>query len=343
MANQQGAVDPLLNSAAMPVELSVVVPVYGCEQCLGALHDRLTKVLTPLVESYEIVYVDDRSIDGAWEKLSELAAVDPQVKALRLSRNFGQHPAITAGLAHATGRWVVVTDCDLEDPPEEIPRMWERAQEGYDVVLCRREARRQSVFRRASARMYRRLANFMSQTDVDLDYTNLSLISRKVVDALLSMRDADRQYLLMVLWLGFDASVIEVRQDERHAGSSSYNVGRLVRVALDGVFFQTTTFLRWVIYAGFFIAAAGIVAAAGLVGNSYLRYEPPPGWASLAVLVMVLSGAIVISTGVTGLYVGKVFGQVKGRPLYVVDEAIGDPERADPNERPGAESTSVGL
>jgi dolichol-phosphate mannosyltransferase len=326
----------------MAVELSVVVPVYGCEECLRALHRRLGESLEGLVESYEIVYVDDRSPDGAWDTLTEIARDDPAVRVIRLSRNFGQHPAITAGLAEARGRWVVVTDCDLEDPPEEIPRLYAKAQEGFDVVLCRREARRQSLFRRFTGRMYRRLANMLAQTDVDLDFTNLSILSRKVVDAMLSLRDVDRQYLLMILWLGFESATIEVRQDERYAGSSSYSFAGLVRVAADGIFFQTTKLLRWIIYGGFVIAALGILAAAALVGYSYFQYEPPPGWASLAVLVMVLSGVTVISTGVTGLYVGKVFGQVKGRPLYVVDETLGGDDRVPvPGEAEPAEPGSV--
>jgi glycosyltransferase involved in cell wall biosynthesis len=304
------------------VEISVVVPVYRCEECLEALHRSLTDNLTPLGVPYEIVYVDDRSPDASWSKLGELAAGDSAVRLVRLSRNFGQHPAITAGLAYARGRWVVVTDCDLEDPPEEIPRLYAKAQEGYEIVMCRRKMRRQSAFRRVSARLYRRLANWLSGTDVDPDYTNLSIISRKVVDSFLALRDADRQYLLMLLWLGFDHVTIEVEQRERYAGRSSYSLTSLIRVAADGIFFQTTRLLRWIIYGGFAIAALGILAAGTLVTYSYIRFAPPPGWASLAVMVMVLSGVIVISTGVTGLYVGKVFGQVKGRPLYVVDEFV---------------------
>lgn len=304
------------------VEISVVVPVYGCDECLHALHERLTRSVAPLDSSYEFVFVDDRSPDGSWETLREIAAGDEHVRLVRLSRNFGQHPAITAGLAQATGRWVVVTDCDLEDPPEEIPRLYAKAQEGYDTVLSRRKRRRQSPFRRFTAYAYRRLANFLAGADLYPDLTNLSIVSRKVVDAFLELRDLDRQYLLILLWLGFEHTTIEVEQEPRHAGRSAYKFSELVRVALDGIFFQTATLLRWVIYGGFAIAFVGVVAAGSLIAYSYAAHNPPPGWASLGVLVMLLSGVIVISTGVTGLYVGKVFGQVKGRPLYVVDTEI---------------------
>ncbi|MEK6277269.1 MAG: glycosyltransferase family 2 protein [Actinomycetota bacterium] len=321
------------------VELSVVVPTYRCEDCLRALHRRLTASVAPLVASYELVFVDDRSPDDSWGLLRELASSDPHVRLLRLSRNFGQHAAITAGLAHSTGRWIVVTDCDLEDPPEEIPRLYAKAQEGYDIVFARRRLRRQSLFRRVAARTYRRLANFLARTDIDPDYTNLSIASRKVIDAFLGLRDVDRHYLLILLWLGFEHTTIDVDQDERYAGQSSYTFGELIRVAADGMFFQTTNLLRWIIYGGFVIAVLGSLALGGLVAYGWFLRDPPPGWASLATLVMLLSGVIVISTGVTGLYVGKVFSQVKGRPLYVVDsELSGGAEQLPDATATGAES-----
>jgi dolichol-phosphate mannosyltransferase len=279
--------------------------------------------LSEISSDYELIFVDDRSTDGSWPELLELSKLDPRVKLVRLSRNFGQHPAITAGLAEAVGRWVVVTDCDLEDPPEEIPRLWAKAQEGYDFVLSRRRRRRQAVWRRVGARAYRWLANRLAGTDVDPQYTNLSLLSRPVVDAFLRFRDQDRQYLLMLLWLGFRHDAIDVDQDERYAGSSSYSFRQLVRVAADGIFFSTTRLLRWIVYAGFAVGAAGLLLAALAVVN-WIERDPPTGYTSLAVVILILSGMIIASTGVMGLYVGKVFAQVKGRPLYVVDEVIQD-------------------
>jgi dolichol-phosphate mannosyltransferase len=302
-------------------EISVVVPVYGCRGCLRPLHDRLVAALTELTGDYELIFVDDRSVDGSWAELLELSRMDPHVKLVRLSRNFGQHPAITAGLAEASAEWVVVTDCDLEDPPEEIPRLWAKAHEGYDFVLSRRLQRRQVLWRRMGARAYRWLANRLAGTDVDPHYTNLSLLSRRVVDAFLRFRDQDRQYLLMLLWLGFRYDVIEVNQDERYAGHSSYTFRQLLRVAADGVFFSTTRLLRWIVYAGFAVGAAGLLLAALAVIN-WIERDPPTGYTSLAVVILLLGGMIIGCVGVMGLYVGKVFAQVKGRPLYVVDEVI---------------------
>jgi dolichol-phosphate mannosyltransferase len=303
------------------VEISVVVPVYGCRDCLRALHERLRASVEEITASFELIFVDDRSVDGSWEVLRELAREDSAVRVVRLSRNFGQHPAISAGLAEATGRWVVVTDCDLEDPPEEIPRLYAKAAEGYDFVLARRLRRRQSFLRRIGATGYRRLSNLIAGADVDPNFTNLSIVSSHVVREALRMRDIDREYLLVLLWLGFNHAVIDVEQDERHAGHSAYTFSELVRVAADGIFFQTTRVLRWIVYTGFFVAALGILLAAFLVYNAAER-NPPEGWTSLAVLVLILGGVIIITAGVIGLYVGKTFNQVKGRPLYVVDTRV---------------------
>jgi dolichol-phosphate mannosyltransferase len=300
------------------VELSVVIPVYGCAECLRSLHRRLHDTLESLRCSYEIVFVDDRSPDGAWATLTELAASDPAVKALRLSRNFGQHAAITAGLADSDGRFTAVMDCDLQDPPEELRRLYAKAREGYDVVLTRRPRRRQPLLRRLTGSVYFRIRRALVGGSLENNMPNLSLLTRQVVDAFLTMRDRDRQYLLIVEWLGFRQAIVDVDQDERYAGRSSYGFGALLRVAIDGIFFQSTALLRWVVYAGFAIALLGL----GLVAYTVvvlIAGRHLPQWTALPILILLLTGFLTIAGGVTGLYVGKIFEQVKGRPLYVVD------------------------
>ena len=304
-------------------ELSVVVPVYGCASCLPQLHERLTAALASVTERYELVLVDDRSPDGAWGTLRDLAERDPAVKAVRLSRNFGQHAAITAGLAHSSGRWTVVMDCDLQDPPEEIPRLFAKAQEGYDIVFTRRKGRQGSFFRREASRLYFRLLNLALKTNMSHEIGAFSIVSRKVVDASLEVRDVERNYVMTLYWLGFEHTSIEFDYVERYAGASAYTFGALVRFAFEGLFFQTTTFLRWIVYLGFFISLAGTLLALFLVVN-YFVGSPYAGWTSLGVLILLLSGFIIVSTGVTCLYIGKIFTQVKGRPLYVVDRDSAD-------------------
>src|SRR5437763_1233473 len=308
------------------VQLSVVVPVYGCADCLVALHDRLTRSVEQITDRYEFVFVDDRSVDDGWSVLQRLAREDPRVRAFRLSRNFGQDAAITAGLAQSRGAWTVVMDCDLQEAPEDIPRLWAAAGEGYDVVRTIRRGWRHSAFRRWTSRVYRRLT---LETDVRPDYSNLSLLSRRVVDAFLRLRDRDREYMIALDWLGFDSTAIEIEHHERHAGESGYTLERLAKVALEGMFFRSTVLLRLVVLIGFLIALAGVVVAVFEVVDYFAEPDKSvPGYTSLAVLVLVLAGFIIVAVGVVGLYVGRIFEQVKNRPLFLIDAQA---------EGPGAE------
>jgi dolichol-phosphate mannosyltransferase len=321
----------------------VVVPVYGCADCLVALHDRLSRSAVQVTDRYELILVDDRSVDGGWDVLRALAGRDPHVRAYRLSRNFGQDAAITAGLATARGAWAVVMDCDLQEAPEDIPRMWAAAGEGYQIVRTTRRGWRHSAFRRFASRTYRRL---MLETDVRPDYSNLSLLSRPVIDAFLRLGDRDREYMIALDWLGFDSTTIEIEHHDRHAGESGYTLRRLVRVAVDGMFFQSTALLRAVVLVGVLVALVG----AGLAVFEIVDYfaEPDkrvPGFTSLAVLVLLLAGFIIVSIGVVGLYVGRIFEQVKNRPLYLIEsQAEGpDAEAAPPPARePAIEERSAG-
>ncbi len=302
-------------------DLSVIVPVYGCAGCLTELHRRITGVLRSLVSDYEIVLVEDCSHDNSWQVMSELAAKDPKIKALKLSRNFGQHAAITAGLAECTGEWAVVMDCDLQDPPEYIPYLYKKAQAGYDVVFAKRLQKQHSWFRKALARFYFRVLNLFNKNAIEGDYGSFSIISRKVINAYLGMQDRHRHYLLILYWLGFKSATIEYEHGQRFKGKSSYTLATLIRHALEGVLFQTTSLLRGIIYIGFLVSFLGLVLAAYYV-YQYFAHAALPGWTSLSVLILVIGGFIILSTGITGMYLGKIFEQVKGRPLYVVDRKI---------------------
>ncbi|HEU4656673.1 MAG TPA: glycosyltransferase family 2 protein [Capillimicrobium sp.] len=322
--------------AQATLELSVVVPVYGCAGCVEELHRRVMAATEGIEGGVELIFVDDRSPDGSWPKLRAIAEADPRVRAVRMSRNFGQHAAITAGLMEARGRWIAVMDCDLQDPPEQIPLLYGRAREGHDIVFGRRRRRGASPFRRIAARTYFRLMNAFTNSNLQGDYGTFSVISHKVAQAYLALGERDRHYLFILNWLGFAHTEVEYEHGERGHGESSYSFGRLVRHALDGVFFQTTVLLRWVVYLGFAISTLGILAAAyfaiaNLTGASY------PGWTSLAVFTLTIGGFTIVSTGITGLYIGKVFEQVKERPLFVVDERVGAPvehtEREQEQER----------
>jgi polyisoprenyl-phosphate glycosyltransferase len=322
------------------VELSVVVPVYGCAGSLGPLYERLDTTLSPLVGSWELIFVDDRSPDESWSTLERLAASDPRVRAIRLSRNFGQHAAITAGLAEATGRWTVVMDCDLQDRPEDVPQLYAAALDGYDVVFGRRRRDRANDgwFRRLAGRAYFGLLNKVLGTSITSEYGTFSIVSDRVRRAFLSLHDAERHYLFILYWLGFRQTTVDVGRDARFEGRSSYTFARLVKHALAGVFFQTTVLLRWIVYLGFALSLAGVLLA-GYFIFVYVARTPYPGWTSLAVLLLVIGGFIIMSTGVAGLYIGKIFEQAKGRPLYVVDERV-DGSQAPESEDAAAEVRS---
>jgi polyisoprenyl-phosphate glycosyltransferase len=299
-------------------ELSVVIPVYRCAGCLRELHRRLTSTLAGLGGSYEIVFVDDASPDGAWEILVELAGEDPAVRAFALSRNFGQDAAITAGLAKSSGRWTVVMDGDLQEPPEAIPALY-AARDGFDIVRTSRDARRHGRVRRWASRAYRRL---LLETAPEVEYSNMSLLARPVVDAFVQIRDRDREYTTVLDWLGFKQTVVAIDYSDRHEGESSYGWRRLGRVAMAGVFFRTTALLRAVVLVGFLIVIAGIGVAVYDVID-YFRGVQPAGYTSLAVLILIMTGFIIVSLGVVGLYVGRIFEQVRERPLFIISREAG--------------------
>lgn len=304
------------------VELSVVVPVYRCADCVSVLYDRIAAAVEPLGLEWELIFVDDRSPDAAWARIRALAESSARVRGIRLSRNFGQHAAITAGLSDASGAHVVVMDCDLQDRPEDIPRLYEQASAGHDIVFARRKNRHHSWFRRLAARMYFKLLNVFVDAKLDGEYGTFSILSRRVLDEFLRFRDRRRHYLFILNWLGFEHAAIDVEHAEREAGASSYSLRRLIAHALDGVFFQTTVLLRWIVYLGFIVSFAGVGLAAYLIYFALVA-TPYPGWTSLAVLILLVGGFIIITAGVAGLYVGEIFDQVKERPLFIVDERTG--------------------
>jgi polyisoprenyl-phosphate glycosyltransferase len=308
------------------LELSVVVPVYGCRGCLRDLHRRLEMAVSALTDSFELVFVDDASPDGAWELLDELAATHSHVKAYGLSRNFGQDAAITAGLSKSRGRFTVVMDCDLQEAPEDIARLRAKAGEGYDIVRTVRGARGHGRIRRLASRLYRRL---MMERDPGTEYSSMTLLSRAAVDAFLSLRDRDRELTLVLDWLGFSQATVEIAFAKRPHGPSSYTLRRLLRVALDGMFFRTTMLLRLVVFLGFVVVLAGAGLAVYEVLYYYLGSSQPPGYTSLIVLLLVLAGFIIVSVGVVGLYVGRIFEQVKFRPLYIISRQSGVEDSGD--------------
>lgn len=309
---------PVTDEGSDGIFMSVVVPVYGCEGCIEELCARLRLALMGMGVTFEIVLVDDRSPDRSWSKIVAACEHFPEVKGVRLSRNFGQHIAITAGLAAAKGDYAVVMDCDLQDPPERIPDLYGKIKEGFDLVLAKRVTRTHSVGRVVGSKAYFFFMRRLSKGNFDSSFGTFSILSRKVINEFLRFGEKERHYLFVLRWLGFNVGVIEYDHSERFAGKSSYSLPRLIKHAFEGLFFQSTDLLKWIVTAGLTFSAAGIFSSLYVV-MSYLIRGSSPGWTSLIVLMLTCTGAILVSLGAVGLYIAKIFDQVKARPLYSVD------------------------
>lgn len=325
-----------------PVEISVVSPVYRAEGILPVLCERLEAVLSGLTDRYEIVLVDDRSPDGSWRVLQELAATHPRLVAARLSRNFGQHYAITAGLDLARGASVVVMDCDLQDRPEEIPRLMEKAREGYDVVLALREERADGPLKRATSAVFYKVFAWLSGYDMDRRVGTFRVLSRPVVLALGEMRESYRFFGALVEWLGFSTARVEVEHAARHAGRSTYSLGKLLRLTLDGLVSFSNRPLTLSVGLGAVISFLAAAFGAHLIWRYLTEGENPvQGWMSTVVILSFMSGLILFNLGIVGIYLGRIYNQTKGRPLYVVDRVVGGRAGATRSPRPRPRPAAV--
>ncbi|MEO8382302.1 MAG: glycosyltransferase family 2 protein [Acidobacteriota bacterium] len=302
--------------------ISIVSPVYRAAEIVAEFVRSVMVVLANMSSEYEIILVEDGSDDESWSRITAACASDSRIKGVKLSRNFGQHPAITAGLEHARGRWVVVMDCDLQDDPSFIPHLHAKACEGFDVVLTTRSERAHSWVKNTSARLFTGILNRLSGGQkADPLIGGYSLLSRRAVNAFLRIRDAHRHYLVLLRWLGFPAAHVPVVHRPRHYGRSSYGLIKLARHALDGWVSHSNRLLYASVALGsFFLLSA--FAGALLVVILYFLHGFAQGWPSLVVLILVSTGSILISLGVLGIYVGKIFDQVRARPLYVIEETI---------------------
>ena len=298
--------------------LSVVIPVYKAENCLQELHRRLTGALQTISDDYEILLVEDCGGDRSWDVICGLAEHDRHIKGIQFSRNFGQHCAITAGLDACSGDWVVVMDCDLQDRPEEIPRLYARAQEGFDVVRARRGKRKDPFLKRIASECFYKIFNYFSDLDRDYQVSNFSIIARNVVENLLAMREQTRGFPMMVDWLGFPSASIDVSHGERHAGTTTYTFDKLFHFASSIILAYSDKPLRLTVKLGFYMSGLAFLYGMYILVRSFIWRVPVPGWSSLIVSLYFLSGIIIAILGIIGIYLGKVFDETKRRPLYAV-------------------------
>ncbi|MBP3884506.1 MAG: glycosyltransferase family 2 protein [Olsenella sp.] len=304
------------------IDISVVVPVYGCPGALPELHRRLTETLSPLVGDYEIILVDDRCPMGSWAGVQELALADPHVVGVRLARNFGQSRAITAGLDRARGTWSVVMDCDCQDPPEAIAQLYEKALEGYDVVFARRIGRKDSAVTLALSRTYYRVFSNLAETTIDPTIGNYSIVSTRARDAYLAMREQGRDYSLFMTWVGFEQATVDIEPEARFEGESSYSFGKKVALAVETITSHSTKPLMMAVKAGFAMSVLGIVVLIALIIRHFVDPDVSMGWPSIIASIFFVGGIVVSVMGVVGIYVGNTFVEAKHRPLYLVEDVV---------------------
>ena len=304
------------------MHLSVVSPIYNAALHLEEFVTELEKYILPITNDYEIVLVDDFSPDNSWKHIESICTKHPKVKGIKLSRNFGQHYAITAGLDNAIGEWIIVMDCDFQDAPSEIPNLYNKTKEGFDVVLARRINRKDGFVKKLFSKLFWKTLGWLTGTNIDHTVANFGIYNKKVIQAVCSLRESIRFFPSMILWVGFSKTTLDVKHQERQTGTSGYNFSRMFKLALDVMLAYSDKPIRLVIKMGFFISLFTL-----LIGLYYLYLNIThqilvPGYTSLIISIWFLSGLIILILGILGLYIGKTFEGVKNRPIYIIEKKL---------------------
>lgn len=302
--------------------ISIISPVFDGEKLVPLLVERLERSLHTITHNYEIILVEDGSTPESWEAIQAICSTHKNVIGIELSRNFGQHHAISAGLDYSKGDWVVVMDCDLQDLPEEIPNLYKKAQEGYDIVLGRRMNRKDTFFKKLLSKVFFNILNYLSGLEYDNAVANFGIYNRKSIDAINQMREPIRAFPFMVQWVGFRQTKINVQHNERAVGTSSYHFFKLVNLALNTMLSYSNKPLLLTVQFGASIALSSFLYAILLLYRYFAGKILVPGYASLIVSIWFFSGCLMMTLGVVGMYVGKTFAATKQRPIYIVRTLI---------------------
>lgn len=308
------------------MDISVVIPVYGCRAALPELYKRLCGSLEQIADAFEIILVDDCCPQNSWEVIKELCNKDKRVVGMHMSRNFGQIRAITAGLDKSRGDWVVVMDCDLQDRPESIVELYQKAQEGYDVVFARRQGRKDSAITKFLSKSFYKVYDYFTDGTFDSSICNFSISKRVVIDAYCRMREQNRAFTMFIRWLGFRQIAIDLQADERFEGESSYNLKRKINMAFEIITSQSNKPLLFSVKAGFVIAALALIYILYLILRVIIVGDVLAGWTSTIASIYLMGGLILCAIGILGIYIGNIFNEAKGRPLYLIAECLNGEE-----------------
>lgn len=302
--------------------LSIVSPVYQAESVIDELVTRLLSTLSAITPQFEIILIEDGSLDRSWAKIEENCKKDPRIKGIQFSRNFGQHVAIAAGIESAIGEWVVVMDCDLQDRPEEILSLYEKAQEGYDMVVGKREGMAQD--NRFFAKIFYSILSALSGTKYDSTIANFGIYHRKVIDPMLQIQSSIHYFPSMVNWVGFSKTCIPVKHAQRPSGKSSYNFRKKLKLALNIMLAYSDKPLRLIVGFGILVSVMAFSYALVIAYQAFTGKILVLGYSSLIISISFFSGVIISVLGILGLYIGKIFESLKVKPAYLINKKINE-------------------
>lgn len=302
--------------------ISIVSPVYRAESIINELVTQISLEMNKLKVDYELILVNDASPDNSWQVIKQICSESPEIIGVNLSRNFGQHYAISAGLSIAKGEWVVVMDCDLQDRPDEIVNLLNKAKEGYSIVQARRLERKDSFIKKLSSTVFHNIFSYLSGVKTDKTVANFGIYHSKVISEYNKLREQSRSFPSLIHFLGFNRTYLNVKHSERFEGKSSYTFSKLLKLSLDVILSNSNKPLRLSIKFGFLIAFVSITLAFYNLLAYFLGIISVPGFTSTIFSIWFVGGLNILVLGVVGLYVGKIYDDVKGRPVFVIDEII---------------------
>ena len=302
--------------------ISIVIPEYRGEKMVKELVERIQQSVGTITDKYEIILVNDCSPDNTWAEIEKAGMIDSRVKGLNLSRNFGQHYAITAGLKYAHGDWVVVMDCDLQDRPEEIPNLYKKAQEGWYIVIARRVHKKSGFFKKMSSVLFHKVFDYMSGLKTDSSKGNFGIYHKRVIDEYNKIGEVSRSFGSLIRHLGFKTTEFDVQHAARGEGKSSYTLSKLLSLSFDTIISNSNKPLRLAVLWGFLMAGLSFLLAIYNVVAKLIGIIEVSGYTTTIFSIWFVGGLLLMMMGVLGLYIGKIYNQVKGRPIYVVAETI---------------------
>ncbi|MDD3013267.1 MAG: glycosyltransferase family 2 protein [Candidatus Gastranaerophilales bacterium] len=301
--------------------ISVIITCYNCSKCIEELYTRLINTLEKIHNRFEIIFINDASLENDWELIKNLSLKDARVKGINLSKNFGEYHALAAGIDYCIGEWVIIMDGDLQDQPEEISKLYAKALENFDIVFAKRIKRKDKFIKKIQSELFYKFFSYLTETQQDPDINNFGIYSRRAIDALKKMQERTRFFPIMIKWIGFNSETIEVEHAERKYGKTGYSFKKLIELSIDTIIAFSDKPLRLLIKFGFCIVFVSFIFMIYLIMDYVLGWSRiVPGWSSLIISIWLSTGISIVLVGMVGIYVGKIFDEVKKRPFYIIKD-----------------------